>query len=690
MNHRLQVNLGEHRLEEPGFVLHHMLRRETDWLLLADADADFDDQSQALRLRPRYTLADTTLADWQVSHADGSTAWEETANVFGEAGTWLHQRVSTANAAWSAASRFALDANEAFHLSFCLMTPPPEQIDHALRIDFGGRYRLRLAPGGDAELSRLTDGAWTVVGHGPLLNDPRDLHNRQVILTVTPTKDRYLRFASNFQPDGWVFAEDEERIETEMIDAGTETERILRRVTQAGPVAISGNGGAFAFSLRRRDHAASASILSPVITMPYATTQTPQAWVEWEPVTSGTLCAVEVLTEDGLPWEQPPAKNRFRYRLTIIGDTAGLGVASPCVYAVKIIFPHTIGYRQEIPVDLAGVALAVDETLSLDSLGQSLDFAICDELGAHRDLKDRANMAMQWSVDGTPRFTGLTDEPTFVEGPRELTRISFRCSDMWKKLRNARLWHTIPYDGYSHSEVFKAICRLAGFEDADLDVTTDAYCLPSAQTDEDPLFAPRYGQGAAEFLDYIRENFSGWRMGARPDGRIFYEPDSIGASVGTFYATTAGAGPTGKKVYSWSERINEDAFANWIIVCGREAPKLDGQGNWVDGKPVAAWWRDDASYSNQAYAYYVGEWRPLLYVDSALRGQAAANWVCAKLAAQLGHFLVEAEAEVDFVPTLVPGMVVTIEGKGDWQVRSMQTRIVPKLERSRLSLRKVP
>ena len=697
MSSILKLGISDQVIEEPGFVSHHLCRENHQDYELHTGKAVLERHSQALMLAPIYHPIDTRLGadsdQWTAWHEDdeggepGTGNWEETQGVFGESGYWLHQRNSAANKSWYAESNFELEANEAFYATWCLMTPPSDQTDHQITLHFGGRYQLLMKRSQDAVLYRLTDGEWQAVGRGEIVNDPRDFYNRQIILHVIPIKRKYIRFRTNFCQTGWLYAEDEDRIEVEELHPGEPDTRKLHKITLPGTVKIEGNGGAGAFAFRRQKYETDASVLSPVIVMPYQATQMPETEVDWEVVHSGSGAILSVLDAQGHGWVPgEEGKSSFRYRVGM----AGPGEWTPFIYKVQIKFPPKLRTRTETEKDLYGVTLELTESLSLDTLSQNMEFTIKDVDGLYREIKDRANMKLYWEIDGAKRFTGLTDEPDFQQGPQGFERIRFTCSDTWKKLRNTRLWHTGAFDGYKHTKVFKAVCKLAGFQDDDLDVADDDYQLPKAEDDEPPLFKPHYGTESAEFLEYLRQHFSGWRMGSRPDGKIYYQPGTASAPVQTFYTTTVSAqASNGKKCYSWSERINEQNFANWIIVCGRDVPRWDADKQEWLAKPAMAWWRDEQSYSDQDYPYYVGEWRLLLYVDSSLRGQAAVNWACAKLAAELGHFQAEASAEVDFVKERLPGDVITIEGKSNWQIRSMQTRIKPKLERSRVELRKV-
>ncbi len=666
----LILDVAESVLDEQGYSLMHLAREQWDEL---DAEGVYyEPVSRAVMLEPELSAQETRLCQWTTW---GGSFEEVTPPELGV--TAIHQKQVQADTYAYAESQERIARNGSFVLWLFLRQPPAWQMEeHRADVYFGGRYRLTLRPGEDAELWRAAGLVWSEgkeppveygtaqfakVAEGRLFADAEEFYGRWHRIWILPVK----RDGIVIQGDhGLGFCYREEDVLSVEEEGGRKN-----YVTFAARVRIRVLGGMFVFALGRPSYATSGTLASPTICLPYTATAEPKTEVRWE-LREGCTVGLEVLAEkDGGAFE-PPA-DKFAYRLTLSGP----GDETPMVYEARVEFDPTTRERSPQAVDCSNYVLYVREVRSADRQSARMEFTVDNTGGTFDEKRERANLRVTLDVDGKRRFTGLTGRTVTKEGNAET--VTFVCSDLWKRLEAARLSNASCFDGEVHTEVVKRLCKLAGIREEEMVVAEDEYRLPEAEGDEEPLFLPRNGETVASFLSYIAESFSGWRLGFDEEGKFHYEPWPEEEPQKTF-VTKHPAGEGELVVFARESEVDESGHANEIWVIGRSD----------SGKLLSAYYVDYSSMHDPTYRYYVGERRLLIWVDTALNSQAAVNWVCRTLAEEAAKFKHYARVEAEFDAEVGPGDRVTMDGL-EYVVRTVDAVLLPKRRRAEYVLERV-
>lgn len=659
----LTIDAPDVVLDEQGFALVHAARDE--WDSLKKSNVAYEPVSETILLYPTIDPEDTTEENWNLSGATFLRATSPDTEKWG-----LFQSAAQANVQTWAESKFAVERNGSFSIYLYLFHPPSGQSQaHRMEIFFGGRYRLTLAPGEEAVLSRAGERTWeqggetgydyatdayTEVLRGPLLPDHTDLYDRWHRLWFAPLKRDRVVIKSDVET-GLVWKEPD-LLEEEGEGVTYHTSTFAARVR----VAVS--GGAWAFGFGRTKFATAGTLESPTIELGYITTFDPTTRLRYQ-ARPGASASLDVLSRADGDAFSPPA-NRFAYRISL----AGPGTATPSVYRTEVRFPPTQRDRAASFINASSDVLALREGLSLDADGAQLSFDLDNSSGLFDTKRGRSNLRVEFSYGGLPRFRGFSVRSEYRDGPGP--RLSFVCSDGWKRLEHARLNHSRIFDGELHTDAVREICLLAGLKPEELNIAEDTYSLPEADDDHWPLFQPRDGESAAAFLRYLRDSFSGWRMGFDPQGRFSYQPPEVGAFKRAFSHGRPLA-PGELPIYELEEEVDETGYANEIWVLGMAD----------SGEVLAAYYVDFSSMLDPDYLFYVGERRLLVHVDAALNTQEAVNWVCRTIAENTTRFRKYVALVSEFDSTLIPGDAVTVSGE-PYIVRSMTTTLLPRKSRT--------
>jgi len=288
--------------------------------------------------------------------------------------------------------------------------------------------------------------------------------------------------------------------------------------------------------------------------------------------------------------------------------------------------------------------------------------------------RDQVNLPVQVWVDGQSVFVGQTEMPSTEEGRAEF--VELRVPDRWRRLQRAILHSGTVYDGRKHGIAVRDVLHRAGFSDEYLNIAEDPYVLPSSlDTTGEPLFRPSDGQSAADFLEYIRDAFSGWEMGFSKGGVFTYSPTALTPAAARFFSTTQAAHEAGglgatpphlHPYYKLTKSIDDSLFRNEIWVFGIDPAKWEmAQAGQIAEEEAALGcsWIDYDSFDNPSCPYYVrNEWRLLIWLDGSLSPQAAVNWVCRTLGEKFGRFIVKRTWEGPYDAGLSPGALVEVDG----------------------------
>lgn len=416
----------------------------------------------------------------------------------------------------------------------------------------------------------------------------------------------------------------------------------------------------------------SGSLVSPAQALSYPSSQAPSvSCLAFQPLPEGTSLSISLTKGDGSP-PDPPLED-YRYAVTLATANPS---RSPFYWAAEIEFAPTQKTVTGASVPVDAFIREIQERSSLDSPLRSLTFVASNKGGLFDSYKSRANLPVQLQIGGAPRFTGVTYLPTSQEGLEEW--VTLECYDGWRRLQNAFLFEPETYDGMVHTDVVRRICHRAGLPDSRLDIASDTFALPSSQND-DPLYQPAPGQSVASFLEYIRDSFSGWRMGFDEQGNFFYRPPSSDLTpLAHFHRTTTeanshgGAAAKHYPLFNLTQRVDQSQHRNVI--------RVTGQAQDDDERPSAEF-IDYSSLYDPTYAYYVGERRPMTWDDPSLNNQDAVNWVCRTLAEKYARFRIYQTFEAQFDPTLKPESVIVVDGQIA-RIASMTTTFTTKEQRT--------
>lgn len=371
---------------------------------------------------------------------------------------------------------------------------------------------------------------------------------------------------------------------------------------------------------------------------------------------------------DGTPFADGDIRD-YKYELTLTPSPDGK--RTPYVWGVQVDFAPT---HQIIPgsaYNFASMTRRMTLTERKDNPLRELTINLHNKEANLDTYRDQVNLPVQVWVDGQSVFVGQTEMPSTEMGKAEF--VELRVPDRWRRLQRAILHSGTVYDGLKHGDAVKDVLHRAGFSDEYLNIAEDPYVLPSSlDTTGDPLFRPDDGQSAADFLEYIRDAFSGWEMGFSKGGIFYYWPTALTASAGYFFSTTQAANDAGGAAghcypyFKLTKSVDDSLFRNEIWVFGIDPVKWEqaAAGQIAEEEAVLGCsWIDYDSFDNPSTPYYVyGERRLLIWLDGSLSTQAAVNWVCRTLGEKFDRFIVKRTWEGPYYPGVSPGALVEVDG----------------------------
>lgn len=649
---QLILDVDERFVDEAGHSAHHSV--EQFWDRYTIDGLTYEPFADAAMLSPRCERVDNVVAEWEAP-SDAIEVIPEYSQ--GKKQVFLPQ-------GGTAERRAPLERSEGFHLHLYLQSPRPGAEDLTCAIYFGGRYRLRMQDEGrKVTLARNAEASWengfegyegatwTVVAECDALPSGR-MWNQAITLQVLPIQGCK---ALVVNAEGGKLLECREE----------EPEPKTGHVTFAAPVRVEYSASGYVVGITPMTFAAAGTLASETFSLPQESSFVPDVsyWGVTEPAPEGASIAVEATEGDGTDFDPPVADYKYTATLSTTNPKR-----TPYLRAVRLDFGPTNRTATGANVAVDEYIREIEERLSEDDTTRELRFLARNLDGLLDSYRDRANLPVQLRVAGNLRFVGVSDVPQALLGRPEWLEV--QCVDRWRKLQNALLTDAETYDGQSHTEVVTKVCQRAGLPEDELDIAGDDYPLPESE-DSSPLWQPQNGQSAADFILMVRDNFSGWRVGFKSDGKFFYQPVPTSTDPEAFFhsATQAaeeggGASAHHYPIYGLHRVVDQSQHRNEIWVVGEDQ---------ATGEVLAANYTDFSSMNDPTYRFYVGERRVLVYIDPALNTQAAVNWVCRTLADRYARFRIYAAFESEFDGVLVPGDAIQVDGTG-YRIRSMQSR----------------
>jgi len=587
--------------------------------------------------------------------------------------------IHTAEGEFTATSATELAAGHGFFFSFLIWQAPSTGSGQAreIRVKFGGGFTLKLSDG-VAELLRGDGEAAETIGFQSFW--PQEewfgrFHTLYVYNIGTAVAVRRLGDAVR---ETGILAFDEA--------AG---DRSPKFALQAAKVSIESTGHVAVFLAPER-HDTTLSFQHAAIRMPETSTQEPEASFRWiapnvtgeeEPPAEPTIT---VLDGDGSSLGDAPYED-FRYQVdaTLTSDT------SPNLYvtSTRVWFPPLTGSDGAAAQDLAaidGIAVQrVTEKLSLADQDGRLDFDLIALRGSVSPYV-QANMLGAWKPRGVLRAAFLTDRPTLGFPSRTLERLSFSARTRWKAFATQKWTGSETYGGKLLAEAYRDVALRAGLDASEAVIYAGGYRLPEPDDDGDEGLEFRNEQSIADILTYLRDQFgAGDVLRFRPDGLFYAEPLPTAHSGVTFHWSTpqteladilAGTSDYPRVLRaSWEEALSEEGFANEVFVLGYDKAKRPLLSFATDWDSIN---RPTLDLIGTINPNYVGEFRRLVIIDPALMRQEVVNWVCRQVFERVRKLRIFAKFEAMYVDTLLPGALVTIDGRGTWRLLSMETEWV--------------
>lgn len=274
-------------------------------------------------------------------------------------------------------------------------------------------------------------------------------------------------------------------------------------------------------------------------------------------------------------------------------------------------------------------------------------------------------------------FTGITT-PTQVMPLRNDANIhrdvTITGASYWKRLATTQIRDLRDWTGTGHIRAVDYIVRQCGIDTTGADYPLDGLGsgigggwdiplggLPTTFPNTGalrPHWRPKPEEYADHFISRIAEQFAGFVVGFYPNGTFYYLP----AANGWYYNTTEvtffksrTAHPAGPCYESPVEFENVELEANAVQVVARSQT-----GGLLRSSVFVDW----ASIKNPAAPNFVGEWRGKVYrVDGVLTCNEV-NRIAHTIFMQLRRRHLKVRFHADYVPTLKPGRVFTLEGQG--------------------------
>lgn len=679
MSHELWLKTGRNVLLERASGLTHTPREVSKrW------KGSFAIDPLTGHLTMPVTWSGTGSYTWSYDDADAYTSGS------------LHGRPFPAHKAdgpFQAETTTALDAHHGFFFTFLLWQDQGPEV----WCRFGQRYSLKLLDGvmelyrweqvGPSTGSGLASSDWRLVG-AAYGWDQDEWFNRPHTIYVYAIGDRIAvrRLGAKQRLDGILV--------TDTLAAANNNLALAPatiRVTSTGRVAF--------FAAPER-HATELAVVGPLYEIPEGSSAAPETGLGWlgpDP----TAPTIWLYTAEGKRIAQTPEGDETEddidtgpyenYQYVLAGALTSATGPNLYITRVRVNFPAVSGPDGLTGTDLLalpGVAVqAVTENRTLQPEGNSLTFTLKATPGTI-SAYTQANMRGAWCPGGVQRMDFLTDEPKLSLGAADVYEyLEFACRDMWKRFEHVLWSGGETYAGKPLADCYRDAAYRAGLAASDVVITAGGYNLPEEEGDDEPLFDFRPGETVAGVLNYLRENFGAEHyLRFRPDGKFYAEdPPSTHSGV-TFYWSAPGLettelGTTGVNLPvvihilcgtsemprilrpSWDEWLSETSFANEVWVVGRDR----------DGEPLVAYATDWDSINNDSVFNYVGEPRRMVIADAGLTTQAVVDWVCYQVWSRARNLRQGARFRSIFIPGLLPGDIVTIDGRGEWRIVTMSS-----------------
>lgn len=301
----------------------------------------------------------------------------------------------------------------------------------------------------------------------------------------------------------------------------------------------------------------------------------------------------------------------------------------------------------------------------------------------------RSEVPIQFADGATVYLQGVTDEIE-VTPLKDLNtlprRVTVPIVDNWRLLTHTLFQDKIDWGGTGHITAVLAIAKMAGIDDTAAEtppINTPALnrrwnqALGGEPTVNQfggaitPPWETKPADTAAKFIQRIAEHFSGWDVGFRADGKLFYLPKEYFTAVGTrFYSTAAAAtaaGHTGAPLYRGPVTFATEHPEALVIVAVSGSEK-DGTRQF---SPVFVDW---AAIKNPAAANYMGQWRAEVIELAGGYTCPELTWVARTVWNETRKRHRTVVFDADYLDTIKIGHIVELNPYGNYRITGVSAR----------------
>lgn len=321
-------------------------------------------------------------------------------------------------------------------------------------------------------------------------------------------------------------------------------------------------------------------------------------------------------------------------------------------------------------------------------------------------IKTISNRPFSFTLGPITITNGVSEAPKLREGQNDgASRLSIDIRDKWKLCEHYLFTDPTPLDGLNLVDAFMLILNTAGIPSSLIELEPTTFTLPKSDApSSDDGFAVliKPGDTAADWLNRLHENYiATWFMGwvPTPYGWHFrlVSPETLGTtSIYTLYETVQDAIDASAALPDFSDHVQHtyrsydqqtlEPECNDVWVIGRDLRT---------GKPLIGHKADTASQDPTIAVSlrpdnWLGEVRKYGLYDGSICSEDAVNQAVDILFNRLTIPRLIAEFTSDFLikadgTPVWRGDVITLDGRGDYRIRSISTEFVREPDNSPVS-----
>lgn len=614
-----------------------------------------------LQLSPEWkitTTAGTPYARRRLSDfTPTGNVGEHEVNVAGD--WWLSMPtgsiVQSTGAVWSAGVG-NLSNNPYIYLEAFVFGPSATPAE-VLRVEWGG-FRLSLNGDGAARLWQ-DDGAggWTLCTAGALVPRGDATHNH-VRIRIYPICRRCLYIYGNGGELVW-----EDKTKDPAVDATALA--ASAPLVPAGPLTVS----AFAnmevqvcemgFAAAGQMDASRLLGYKPTEMVSFTTAEgRPLCWYDDDGAAAVTVSAPGFVadgTMDSLP---------IRIALASTADAR----RTPTFYAAGYRIPPKPRARAGNLTDITSLVLPGAE-LNVREDGSSLTFTAKKDVANWQTHTGRAVTLTIGEGEDQEEIWAGSVEGTEWDDESAIGAVTFLCEDPWAYLNSMLLPNTESLDGQILTDAAKSVMAYNGIPAERIDIQDSPFRLPSqeanfvqpavgnapAQGQFEAVVQPGTGTPSGEFVRYIFETFSSWKVFFGPSGGVYKfrarEESTLAGTPVRLYTTMAAAEAAGKD-YRHVVRVSRPR----IVPC--EANEVHVYGQAPGGELLYAAYVDAASQDAtlpdaERPTNWIGRPKQLFLIDASLNTQELVTHALYQLVERVTRAIETRFVESEWQPQLM-------------------------------------